>query len=93
MEPMQPMKPMKAMGHGETWWPADLGEPSASGSANAFRYAYFADRGRLAVDDGQSVQVYDTGGKRISGFHSSGGKELGFDTEDGPATVRSLKTA
>lgn len=94
MKPMPPMKPMAPMGHGEkadAWWPADLGDPGATGSANALRYAYFAAKHRLAVDDGKGVTVYDTGGKRIHGFHSSGASGLGFETDDGKAGLESLK--
>ena len=94
MKPMQPMKPLEPMADGRSakpWWPADLGEPVASGSANALRYAYFAERHRLAVDDGKAVRVYDTSGKRVGGFRSAGDGGLGFDTEDGPGDLAALK--
>jgi hypothetical protein len=91
MKPLQPMEPMEPMKETEAWWPKELGTPSASGSADALRYAYFPDGHRLAVDDGRAVAVYDTGAKRIGGFHAKGGT-LGFDTDDGPGTLDALKT-
>ena len=79
MEPMKPMKPMKALepvrkgsDAAKTWWPHELGTPSVSGSSNDLRYAYFADKHRLAVDDGQQVNVYNTGPKAISGLVPKG---------------------
>src|SRR5208283_5174970 len=42
------------------WWPAELGAPSATGSQNNLRYAYFAGSRRLAVDSGGDIWVYDT---------------------------------
>ncbi len=41
MAPMKPMEPMKPMAKSEAWWPADLGDPSSSGSQNDMRYAFF----------------------------------------------------
>ena len=99
MEPMKPMKPMKALepvrkgsDAAKTWWPHELGTPSVSGSSNDLRYAYFADKHRLAVDDGQQVNVYDTGPKAINAFSSSDGKTLMFDTENGPRKLALLKS-
>src|ERR1700712_1835204 len=100
MEPMKPMKPMKSLEPitkgseaAARWWPQELGKPSVSGSSNDLRYAYFAGKPRLAVDDGQRIKVYDTGGKPISGFSSSDGKTLTFETEDGSRQLSSLKQA
>ena len=42
------------------WWPRDLGTPSATGSQNNVRYAYFANAHRLAVETNGQVWVYDT---------------------------------
>lgn len=50
------------------WWPADLGDsPNTAGTQNGGRYAYFAAAGRLAVEQGGAVAVFDTGGRRIVG--------------------------
>ena len=98
MKPMKPMQPMKPLGPmtgdsatGKSWWPHELGTPSVSGSSNALRYAYFAGKHRLAVDDGQNVNVYDTGDEAISGFSSTDGKTLTFHTKDGSLKLSSLK--
>src|SRR6202035_4427679 len=47
------------------WWPAGLGTPSAVGAQNDLRYAVFPRR--LAIKDGDHVEVYDTGNHRIFG--------------------------
>src|SRR6187431_2754412 len=53
MKPMQPMTPMKPLQAPERWWPEGLGEnPSSAGGQNQTRYAFFADKQRLAVDSG-----------------------------------------
>jgi hypothetical protein len=93
MKPIQPMKPLEPITKGSpaTWWPHELGSPSVSGSSNDLRYAYFAAKHRLAVDDGQHVKVYDTVGKANSGFSSSDGKTLTFESEDGTRKLSSLK--
>jgi len=52
----------------ENWWPRDLGSPSALGTQNNVRYAYFADQRRLAVKTGGEVWVYDTLDHQIGGF-------------------------
>jgi len=52
------------------WWPAELGTPNAAGAQNHLRYAYFADAGRLAIEVGGIVWVYDTDEHRIDGFSS-----------------------
>jgi hypothetical protein len=50
------------------WWPRELGQPSALGSQNNVRYAYFAGSRRLAVATGDDVWVYDTLDHQIGGF-------------------------
>ncbi|QDT12785.1 SHOCT domain-containing protein [Planctomycetes bacterium K23_9] len=55
------------------WWPPEFGSPSATGSQNNVRYAYFADRRRLAVKTGTSVWCYDTGDHQIGGFSQQQG--------------------
>lgn len=56
------------------WWPSDLGFPSATGSQNNVRYAYFAAARRLAVDTGGDVWVYDTLDHQIGGFSQQQGQ-------------------
>ena len=71
MKPMEPMQPMAATTGAERWWPEDLGEPSSTGAADDARYAYFASKHRLALDEGGKVRLFDTGPKRIEGFAQS----------------------
>ena len=95
MKPMKPMKPLEPIAKGsetaKSWWPRELGTPSISGSSNDLRYAYFAEKHRLAVDDGQRVKIYDASGEAISGFSSSDGKTLTFDAANGSRKLSSLK--
>lgn len=86
MKPMKPMKPMEPMHAPERWWPADLGEsPSASGAQDDLRYAYFADKDRLAVSRGGKVSVHDTAGRAITGVaqHHGGSDDPRFTGPDG----------
>ncbi|MBK1645928.1 hypothetical protein CKO25_14980 [Thiocapsa imhoffii] len=55
------------------WWPAELGQPSATGSQDSVKYAYFAHARRLAVDTGGNVWVYDTEDHQIGGFSQQQG--------------------
>lgn len=55
------------------WWPQDLGTPSALGSQNDVRYAYFSGINRLAVKTSGDVWVYDTGNHQIGGFSQQQG--------------------
>ena len=89
---MKPLEPItKGSEAAKSWWPHDLGSPGVTGSSNALRYAYFAGKQRLAVDDGQHVKVYDTDGQKIGGFSSSDGKTLTFDVEGQSRKLTSLK--
>ena len=90
---MAPMKPMSAP---ERWWPEELGEsPNSAGGQNDTRYAFFADRKRLAVDVGDgNVKVYDTGDHRISGVqqHQSGStRKVTFTSQHGEVDLAKLK--
>jgi len=73
--------------HG-SWWPQDLGRPSATGSQNGMRYACFPDTRRVAVEQAGRVTLYDSGDHRISGVSQSqsGTQELSFSSQNG--TVR-----
>lgn len=74
------------------WWPQDIGAPSATGSQNNVRYAYFANSHRLAVETNGQVWVYDTGDHQIGGFsqqQGSGGSIL-FTSQYGTVNLGSL---
>lgn len=90
MEPMQPMRPMQPP---ERWWPEGLGEPNTTGGQGDLRYAYFGDGGRLAVDRGGAVTVYDTGGRSITGASQGGGGGLAFSGPDGDVALDDLRVA
>lgn len=74
----------------ETWWPGDLGHPSATGSQNGMRYAYFPTSRRLAVEEAAGVVVYDTGEHAISGVSQANGL-LRFTGSAGPIALDTLK--
>src|SRR5215208_823281 len=57
------------------WWPAELGQPSSTGSQNNLRYAFFPVAHRLAVEKGGHVTVYDTGDHLISGVSQQQGAD------------------
>ena len=74
------------------WWPRDLGAPSAIGSQNNVRYAYFANARRLAVETNGQVWVYDTLDHQIGGFsqqQGSGGSIL-FTSQYGTVNLADL---
>ena len=52
-------------------WPAELGQPSATGTQNDLAYAYFDAARRLAIRENGQLAVYDTGEHRISGVAQS----------------------
>ena len=98
MEPMKPMKPMAPMKPiappDSSWWPEGLSNPSSSGSQNGVQYAFFGDKHRLAVKQGDKVTQYDTGEHEISGVsQSQGGKDstLHFSSAQGDVDLASLK--
>ena len=102
MSPMMPMSPMAPMGSGggglfvadprDTWWPQELGTPSATGSQNDVRYALFPAAGRLAVEVNGQVSVYDTGGRQIAGFSQQQGPggAVVFTTPSGTVSLSTL---
>jgi hypothetical protein len=76
----------------DLWWPQDLGAPSATGSQNNVRYAYFSAARRLAVKTGSEVWVYDTLDHSIGGFsqqQGSGGSII-FSSQYGTVNLSSL---
>ena len=74
------------------WWPQELGSPSASGSQNNMRYAYFSGNRRLAVDAGGEVWVYDTQDHQIGGFSQQQGNStsITFSSQYGNVSLSSL---
>lgn len=54
-------------------WPAELGQPSSTGSQNDLHYAVFPETRRLALDQGGQISVYDTGDHWITGFSQAQG--------------------
>ena len=74
------------------WWPAEFGAPSATGSQNNLRYAYFAGAHRLAVDSGGDVWVYDTLDHQIGGFaqQQGSGTSIVFSSQYGTVVLSSL---
>ena len=94
MKPMTPMKPMEPMKPQPQWWPDGLGEPSATGSQNDLRYAYFAASRRLAVQKGGTTTLYDTGDHRIGGVsqhqHNDDGGAT-FTSQNGDVRLDDLK--
>ncbi|MBK1722936.1 SHOCT domain-containing protein [Thiocystis violacea] len=74
------------------WWPREIGAPSATGSQNNVRYAYFANARRLAVETNGQVWLYDTLDHQIGGFsqqQGSGGSIL-FTSQYGTVNLTSL---
>lgn len=74
------------------WWPKELGTPSATGSQNNTRYAYFANQSRLAVSTGASVWVYDTLDHQIGGFSQQQGPggSITFTSQYGTVNLSAL---
>ncbi len=81
-----------APGTSADWWPADLRWPNSTGAQNGVRYACFAQAGRLVIDVGGTVTVYDTLDHQIGGFsqQQSYGGTLSFNSQYGLVDVASL---
>lgn len=99
MGSMTPMAPMTSPSGSlfvvdprDTWWPEELGSPSATGAQNDIRYAYFPDSGRLAVQVNGQVSLYDAGEHRIGGFsqQQGAGGGVAFSTPAGVVSLSSL---
>jgi hypothetical protein len=93
MKPMKPMEPMKPMSAMERWWPDELGHASSSGSQNDVRYAFFADKHRLLIEDHGSLRIYDSGDHQINGAsqQQSQGHSLAFASQTGIVNLDELK--
>lgn len=71
------------------WWPAEYGTPTAAGSQNGMRYAYFPGAKRLVVDQGGSLSIYDTEGHHITGASQQNG-DVTFNTPNGSLALDRL---
>ena len=78
---------------GGNWWPDGCGTPRSSGSQNDTRYAYFPETRRLAIQCGETVELYDTGDHRIFGVSQqrSGGEDLRFTSQRGTVRLDELE--
>jgi hypothetical protein len=77
-----------------SWWPADLGAPSAVGGQNDVRYAFFPGTRRLAVDINGVTKVFDTGDHHIGGVQQQQGggySSVSFTSQFGTFGVVSLR--
>jgi hypothetical protein len=74
------------------WPPPELGRPSATGSQNQVRYAYFDRARRLAVEVSGRVSVYDTLDHHIRGFsqQQGGTGTLLFTSQRGTVELSTL---
>jgi hypothetical protein len=68
--------PPGAAGMGMAWWPADLRFPDSTGGQNGSRYAVFNQAGRVVVETGNTVTVYDSTGLSIGGVQQQSGSLL-----------------
>jgi hypothetical protein len=72
------------------WWPSGLGTPTSEGAQNHLRYAVFPRR--LVINEGDRVEIYDTGNHRIFGVAQaqSSDQTLTFTSQDGLVRVKDL---
>ncbi|MES1930760.1 hypothetical protein SADO_15969 [Salinisphaera dokdonensis CL-ES53] len=52
----------------QRWWPAEWGDPVATGQADDLAYAFFDDAARLAIQHGHDVDLYKTADHHITGI-------------------------
>ncbi len=77
-----------------SWWPSELGYPSATGSQRSLRYAYFPALNRLVIESSGHVRVYDTTGHSIQGFSQQDGDSVpAFTSQRGTFSLDSLPRA
>ncbi|WP_353722021.1 SHOCT domain-containing protein [Dyadobacter sp. 676] len=74
-------------------WPTIFGNPTASGSQNNFRYAYFAPVHRLVVEDAGKRTIYDTKHHHITGVSQQQGvtSSYRFTSQDGQVDLSTLE--
>jgi len=73
-------------------WPSVFGNPTASGSQNNFRYAYFAPVRRLVIETNDNRSIYDTKHHQISGVSQQQGSGQSYllTSQDGPVDISTL---
>ena len=73
-------------------WPSVFGNPTASGSQNNFRYAYFAPVRRLVIETNGNRSIYDTKHHQISGVSQQQGSGQSYllTSQDGPVDISTL---
>ena len=83
----------RAARQGSDWWPVNLGTPSAAGAQNDLQYAVFPGTRRLAIKDGERIEIYDTGKHRIFGVAQaqSVDQTLTFTSQDGLVRITDLR--
>jgi hypothetical protein len=83
----------RAARQGSDWWPVNLGAPSAVGAQNALQYAVFPGTRRLAIKDGERIEIYDTGKHRIFGVAQAQSvvQTLTFTSQDGLVRITDLR--
>jgi hypothetical protein len=83
----------RAARQGSNWWPVNLGTPSAVGAQNDLQYAVFPGTRRLAIKDGEHIEIYDTGKHRIFGVAQaqSVDQTLTFTSQDGLVRITDLR--
>jgi hypothetical protein len=92
LEQQQPAGGVALFSSSEPWWPVELGIPTSAGSQNDFAYAYFPAHDRLAIRTGAQVVVYDTVGRRLTGFgQQQPGGAIEIQTTEGPVTLDRLR--
>jgi hypothetical protein len=90
MKPMEPMKPI--MEPTSAWWPAELNDPTVSGSQDGARYAFFPDEKRLLINRDGTLETFDTGEHLITGAAQGGtGVGLTFTTSNGELDLETLR--
>nr|WP_295927102.1 SHOCT domain-containing protein [uncultured Dyadobacter sp.] len=75
-----------------TPWPSVFGNPTATGSQNNFRYAYFAPVHRLVIEENGKRAIYDTKHHQISGISQQQGTtgSYKFTSQEGTVDLGSL---
>lgn len=73
-------------------WPSVFGNPTASGSQNNFKYAYFAPVRRLVIEENGKQTIYDTKHHYITGIsqQQGSGNSHRFTSQDGTVDLGSL---
>src|SRR5258705_1351716 len=83
----------RSSSRGSNWWPGELGTPSAVGAQNDLQYAVFPGTRRLAIKDGERIDIFDSGGHRIFGVApaQSTDQTLTITSQDGLVHVNDFR--